>query len=246
MILAAGLGTRLRPLTDHRPKALVEVEGQTLLQITLARLRAFGIVDVIINTHYFAEMISEYLQSNRNFGMNLEISREQELLDTGGGLKQAAQFFLHSSPKLDEPFVLHNVDVLSSIDFGSMLRFHQQKGALATLAMQRRESSRYLLFGGKGELCGRRFVKDPAPEMVRDCPHPEALAFCGVHMISPRLLGMMTEKGVFSIITTYLRLAHTGENIQRFPADQYYWRDLGKPADVAQASEDLQKNLVKI
>src|SRR5271166_4620140 len=146
MILAAGLGTRLGPLTGSRPKALVEIDGRTLLEITLARLRGSGITDVIINAHHFAGMIVDYLRSNHNFGMNLEISLEDVLLDTGGGLKQAAHFFVERSLDPDEPFVLHNVDVISTIDLGRMVQLHTEQRALATLAVQDRKSSRYLLF----------------------------------------------------------------------------------------------------
>ena len=116
MILAAGLGTRLRPLTDNRPKALVEVGGRTLIEITLSRLRVFGVREVIINVHHFADMVVDYLKANDNFGMRIEVSREEVLLDTGGGLKKAADFFLENSSPSDEPFILHNVDVISTID----------------------------------------------------------------------------------------------------------------------------------
>ncbi len=142
MVLAAGLGTRLRPLTDDRPKALVEVAGRTLLEITLTRLRSFGIHEVIVNVHHFADRMIGYLAANANFGMNIAISREDVLLDTGGGLKKAGWFFV----KDDEPFLLHNVDVVSTIDIGRMVESHQRSGALATLAVQERNSSRYLLF----------------------------------------------------------------------------------------------------
>src|SRR6266700_2198841 len=117
MVLAAGLGTRLRPLTDTRPKALVEINGRTLLEITLARLRAFGVREAIVNVHHFADMVAEYLAAKQNFGMRVEISREDVLLDTGGGLKKAAWYFLEDSHSV-EPFLLHNVDVLSNIDLG--------------------------------------------------------------------------------------------------------------------------------
>src|SRR3984957_747759 len=123
MILAAGLGTRLRPLTNDRPKALVDVGGRTMLEITLSRLRAFGIRDVIINVHYFAGMIVEYLKKKDNFGMRIEISREDVLLDTGGGLKKAAHFFLEDQRDVATPFVLHNVDVISTIDLSRMAEF---------------------------------------------------------------------------------------------------------------------------
>src|SRR6202165_2906791 len=115
MILAAGLGTRLRPLTDNRPKALVEVGGRTLLEITLSRLRAFGVSEVIINVHHFADMVIDYLKTNKNFGMRIEVSREEVLLDTGGGLKKAGWFFLEDSSGSDAPFILHNVDRLRNI-----------------------------------------------------------------------------------------------------------------------------------
>ena len=159
MVLAAGLGTRLRPLTDHKPKALVEVGGRTLLEITLCRLRGFGIREVIMNVHHFADAIRDYLKINNNFGMRIEISQEDVLLDTGGGLKKASWFFLENSGRTNEPFLLHNVDVISTIDFGAMLRQHNESGALATLAVQKRETSRYLLFDGQSHLCGRRIVK---------------------------------------------------------------------------------------
>ena len=119
MILAAGLGTRLRPLTDNRPKALVEIDGRTLLEITLSRLRTFGIRDVIINVHHFADMILEYLKTNADFGMRIEVSREETLLDTGGGLKKAAHFFTADSSSSEDPFILHNVDVISTIDLST-------------------------------------------------------------------------------------------------------------------------------
>ena len=164
MILAAGLGTRLRPHTDDRPKALVEVAGRTLLELTLARLRSSGICHVIINTHHFADMLADYLHAHADFGMNIEISREEVLLDTGGGLKQAAHFFLGTSGDADEPFLLHNVDVLSDIDFSAMLSFHRENRGLATLAVQDRPTSRYLLFDDHDLLCGRRPGSDGAPE----------------------------------------------------------------------------------
>jgi NDP-sugar pyrophosphorylase family protein len=240
MILAAGLGTRLRPLTDDRPKALVEVAGRTLLEITLSRLRDFGIRDVIVNAHHFADMIVAYLKSNGDFGMNIEVSRENVLLDTGGGLKQAAHFFWRDSSRPDEPFILHNVDVVSTIDLRRMVEFHAEHQALATLAVQQRETSRYLLFDEQLQLCGRRAGRDQEPEIVRGSPKLQALAFSGIHVISPRMLAMLTEKGVFSIIPTYLRLAAQGETILAFRADEYYWRDLGKPEDLRQAALDLK------
>lgn len=241
MILAAGLGTRLRPLTDERPKALVEVAGRTLLEITLARLRAIGIREVIINVHYLASMVLEYLKANHNFGMRLEISQEEVLLDTGGGLKKAAWFFLNDSNHPNEPFILHNVDVVSTIDLARMVQFHTENQALATLAVKDRPTQRYLLFDDQNQLCGRQNGRDQAPESVRSASPAQALAFSGIHVISPRLLAMMTEDGAFPIIATYLRLAARQEKILPFRADEYYWRDLGKPEDLRQAEIDSKQ-----
>jgi NDP-sugar pyrophosphorylase family protein len=280
MILAAGLGTRLRPLTDSRPKALVELNGRTLLEITLTRLQTFGVTEAIINVHHHAQMVVDYLQSKNNFGMRLEISREDDqLLDTGGGLKKAAWFFQGNPANLDQPFFLHNVDVLSNIDLAAMLQFHKQNQALATLAVQSRPSSRQLLFNDHLQLAGRRIHNQdtlipaisrhnaqketghserseesafsshsplatshsPLPQSKYPSPlHP--LAFSGIHILSPRLLPLLTESTpVFSIIDSYLRLSSPSQKILAFRHDHSYWRDLGKPADLAQAAIDLQQ-----
>jgi NDP-sugar pyrophosphorylase family protein len=284
MILAAGLGTRLRPLTDTRPKALVEINGRTLLEITLTRLRAFGVTEAIINVHHFADMVVQYLKSKNNFAMRLEISREDDqLLDTGGGLKKAAWFFQENSPLSssssktsvvsDEPFVLHNVDVISAIDLAAMLQFHVEHQALATLAVQSRQSGRQLLFNDQLQLAGRRIsvqdsvilsgAKNPGTHVSQPANHETSkssshsplasrsplppsqtsslhpLAFSGIHIISPRLLPQLTETGPFSIIDSYLRLSSQGQKILAFRHDHSYWRDLGKPADLAQAALDL-------
>ncbi len=240
MVLAAGLGTRLRPLTDDRPKALVELNGRTLLEITLARLRSYGIREVIVNVHHFADLVIDYLRANGNFGMAIEISREAELLDTGGGLKRAAHFFLRDGT--NEPFVLHNVDILTNIDLHAMLRFHREHDALATLAVKPRPSSRQLLFDANALLCGRRNGHDVAPEIIRDCSFPEELAFCGVHILSPKILARLDDAEIFSIIPTYLRFASEGERIVAFRAGSYYWRDVGTPASLREAAEDLAQN----
>jgi mannose-1-phosphate guanylyltransferase len=291
MILAAGLGTRLRPLTDTRPKALVELKNRTLLEITLTRLRTFGVTEAIINVHHFADMVVDYLKTKNNFNMRIEISREDDqLLDTGGGLKKAAWFFLEDSArsdssKQDEPFLLHNVDVISTIDLAAMLQFHKENEALATLAVQSRPSSRQLLFNNQLQLSGRRIhnqdtlvaaVPDavilseaknpgtnasqssthetskasshsplatnhsPLPQSKKSSPlHPAA--FSGIHILSPRILPQLTESTpIFSIIDSYLRLSSQSQKILAFRHDHSYWRDLGKPADLAQAALDLQ------
>jgi mannose-1-phosphate guanylyltransferase len=244
MVLAAGLGTRLRPLTDDRPKALVEVAGRTLLDITLTRLRGFGIREVIVNVHHFADMVLEYLNAHDNFGMRIEISREDILLDTGGGLKKAGYFFRDDSSRPDEPFILHNVDVISTIDLRRMTQFHTDNQALATLAVQDRKTSRYLLFDKQLQLCGRRSERDGDLELVRSSPQAQALAFAGIHVISPLLIRKMVEEGTFSIIKSYLRLAGQGEKILAFRTDEYYWRDLGRLDDLKRAARDLERGVV--
>lgn len=249
MVLAAGLGTRLRPLTDDRPKALVEIAGRTMLEIALARLRSFGVNEAIINVHHFADMVVDYLKAQDNFGMRLEVSLEPVLLDTGGGLKNAAWFFRQGSRNSEEPFILHNVDVISTIDLRRMVELHEQAQALATLAVQDRETSRYLLFNRELQLCGRRSGRDGKSEWAGAEQRAQSLAFSGIHVISPRFLDLMSEEGVFSIITSYLRLAQQGlarqgEKILGFRADEYYWRDLGKPENVRQAAEDLKQKVI--
>ena len=198
---------------------------------------------MIINVHHFADMILDYLKANANFGMRIEVSREETLLDTGGGLKKAAHFFTEDSASLDDPFILHNVDVISTIDLRRMVQFHTEHQALATLAVQDRETSRYLLFDEQLRLCGRRSGRDHKTEFVRPSQQVQALAFSGIHVISPRFLGMMTEEGAFSIITSYLRLAAHSENILAFRADEYYWRDLGRPNDLEQAAQDANQKI---
>jgi NDP-sugar pyrophosphorylase family protein len=239
MILAAGLGTRLRPLTNDRPKALVEIGGHTLLEIALARLRMFGVREVIVNVHHFADMIVEYLHANGNFGMRIEISRELVLLDTGGGLKNASDFFLESAGGQDDPFILHNVDIVSTIDIGRMVRFHAAQGALATIAVQSRQTSRYLLFDENDQLCGRRSDHNGNLEMVRPALEVQALAYACIQVISPRLFAKLEEKGAFPIFDSYLRLAGKGEKFSAFRADECYWRDLGRQESIEQATRDM-------
>lgn len=275
MILAAGLGTRLRPLTDNIPKALVELKGRTLLEITINRLKSFGVTEFIVNAHHHAEKIVSFLQAKNNFGVRIELSREDDLLlDTGGGLKKASWFFQEGNSQ--EPFVLHNVDVLSSIDLRQMLEAHKSFSSLATLAVMQRPSSRQLLFDQNNLLAGRRinnvdtFLTSATKSIeATDC-HSERpgatgkpgpgfpgrgsgesasslnlpLAFCGIHVISPRLLSLINESGVFSIIDTYLRLAASGEKISAFRVDSFYWRDLGRLEDLDQAATDMQCGVV--
>lgn len=244
MVLAAGLGTRLRPLTDTRPKALVEVGGRSLLEITLDRLRDFGVDEVIVNVHHLADMVIAHIEANQGFGLHVEISREEVLLDTGGGLRKAAWFFLRDEDRLDEPFILHNVDVISSIDLEAMTRRHLEQRALATLAVLERPSRRPLLFDEEGLLSGHR-VGD-AVNRVRETERTLEREFTGIHVLSPRLLPLLdtvvgadSEDRPFSIIPAYLEMARTGQRIVAFPADAWSWRDVGNHESLARAREDL-------
>lgn len=219
MVLAAGLGTRLRPLTDAKPKALVEVGGKTMLEITLARLKAAGVTEVVVNAHHFADQVESYLKS-RDLGLKVVVSREDDLLlDTGGGLKKAAWFFADG-----EPLLVHNVDVLTDLDLRALYRAHAEGGALATLAVHKRTTERPLIFDRAGRLVGRAGEGEP-------------LAFMGVHAISPELFEKLTEDGVFSIVDAYARLAKEGEPIVAWRADQAFWRDLGTPEKLDEAAK---------
>ena len=221
MILAAGVGTRLRPLTDDVPKALIDVGGMPMIERVIRRLRSAGVTELVVNLFHLGDRIVEYLDSKGNFGLHVEFTREAELLDTGGGLKNAAGFFDDG-----QSFFLHNVDVLSDIDLEELLRFHQAAGALAALAVQGRPSVRRLLFDWNGKLCGRE-----SPEGVEWAKGPvgkvERLAFTGIHVINPAIFPKMTETGAFSIIQAYLRLAGEGERIIGCRADGKYWQDIG-------------------
>jgi NDP-sugar pyrophosphorylase family protein len=201
-------------------------------------LREAGITEVIVNVHHHAQMVIDYVKANRNFGMRIEVSREDDLLlDTGGGLKKAAWFFLEDSTPREEPFILHNVDVITNIDLCRMVEFQREHKSLAALAVQKRESSRQLLFDEGMVLCGRRIQGRP-DEIARAVAAVHPLAFSGIHVISSRLLTMICEEGVFSIIDVYLRLVAERELVLGFSADDYCWRDVGRLDDLRQANED--------
>jgi mannose-1-phosphate guanylyltransferase len=171
--------------------------------------------------------------------MRIASSREEVLLDTGGGLRKAAWFLREPG----EPFFLHNVDVLSGIDLTAMARFHAESGALATLAVQARETERPLLFDEQGKLCGR-VLKGGEREMARETEQLEALAFAGIHVISPRIFDLLSEDGMFPIIPAYLRMAAAGEKIAAYRADGAYWRDMGKPENIKQAERDVAAGVI--
>lgn len=237
MILAAGLGTRLRPLTDTTPKALLEVDGIPLLELVIQRVQRYGFHDIIINVHHFAKQIIEFLEKKSNFGLNICLSHEQNMrLDTGGGLKNAAWFFDDHAP-----FLLHNVDIISDLNLQEMYYRHTCTRALATLAVTDRESTRCLLFDRERTLCGWKNKKTGEVKISRTSDTDLIpLAFSGIHIINPEIFDMMPEKNVFSILDVYLQVAAT-ENIIAFHHDHTLWADLGKKEHLSRASKILRE-----
>lgn len=222
MIFAAGKGTRLKPLTDNTPKALVKVNGISMLELIIGKLISIGVDEIIINVHYLADQIIDFLHSKNNFGIRIEISDESdELLDTGGGLKKASWFF--DDP---EPFILHNVDIISDIDLIEMVNFHKKKNAIATLAIRNRKSSRYFLFDTKNELCGWENIKTTEKTISKKSTLLSQFAFSGIHIIDPIIFNFLNQKGKFSIVDSYLKLSRN-KIIKGFDHTSDYWFDIG-------------------
>ncbi|MDP4289875.1 MAG: nucleotidyltransferase family protein [Bacteroidota bacterium] len=240
MLFAAGLGTRLRPLTNDKPKALVEINGQTLLQRNIIRLRDAGFDHIVVNVHHFASQVIQYLNDNNGFGADITISDESNLLlDTGGGLKKACKFF-----QVGQPILIHNVDILSNIDLLAFYNYHQHHQALATLAVRNRKSSRVLLFDDDDLLRGWRNnstgeLKLPLAESDPEKLQP--LAFSGIQVINYELLNLITETGKFSMIDVYLRLS-AGWPVKAFRHNEDYWTDVGKIEELKAAEKVLKSN----
>lgn len=237
MIFAAGLGTRLRPLTVDRPKALVDFNGEPIIAGVINKMKNSGVTDIIINVHHFAEKLISYLKNN-DFGVNIEISDESRfLLDTGGGLKKAAQFFSDG-----KPFFAYNVDILSNIDLNEMYKQHIENKSIATLAVRNRKSQRFLLFDDKNSLSGwenlslkeLRLIKGERAEL-------NAYAFSGIQIIDPKVFEQFAEVGKFSIIDVYLRLADN-EIITSYLHDDDYWFDLGTYKQLHEAQDYINLN----
>jgi len=223
MILAAGLGTRLRPFTDTHPKALYQVDGRTLLEHALNHLKSAGITEVIINVHHFADQIIKFIHLHNNFGLNIWISDESdELLETGGGLKKTAWFFYGC-----DCFLVRNVDILSDLDLPAMYRFHMESGSLGTLALKERETSRYFLFDKEMKLCGWENRKTGERRICRETGSTRALAFSGIQILDPVIFPMISEEGKFSLKDLYLRLAET-HPIAGYLDDGTVWEDVGR------------------
>lgn len=232
MILAAGLGTRLKPFTDKHPKALALVNGKTLLQRNIEYLATFGIKEVVVNVHHFAEQIIDLIKTNDGFGSNITISDEtNEVLETGGGLMKA-QPFLNDN----EPFVLLNVDILTDMDLDKMIRQHKTSKALATLCVSQRKTSRYFLFDEANNLCGWRNVFSNEETIVRQADTYFEKAFWGIHIISPQIFNLVKRQGKFSIVNAYMDLCKTF-TIAGFDDNTSNFIDVGKPESIALAEK---------
>ena len=238
MIFAAGLGTRLRPFTNDRPKALVEVGGTPLLEITIYKLINSGVKELIINTHHFAEKIEKFLKSKNNFGIRIELSHEVETpLETGGGLKKAAWFFDDG-----KPFFVCNADILSSIDLKKMYQYHTENEVLATYAIQQRDTSRYMLHDTQLRLCGWMNTKTKTVKVSRTVPEMQMYSFSGYHIINPKIFETAPAETYFSMIDWYLSIANNHKILGYFHPDDI-WCDIGKPETLLEAEKIIDKIL---
>jgi len=233
MIFAAGLGTRLQPITNQTPKALVEVGGEPLLGYQLKRLAHFGFTSIVVNVHHFGAQVKSFLFNFKIAGVEIAISDESDmLLDTGGGLWNAASFFSDG-----EPFLVHNVDILSNVDLGKLYQQHKSTSALATLLVSERESSRHFLFNKMGQLRGWENVK--TGEKKLPCRLEEAmipLAFSGIHVINPTIFSLHHQNGTFSIIDVYLQLCCLNSIVAYKVSPETIIHDIGTPQKLEEAN----------
>ena len=237
MILAAGLGSRLRPITDRIPKALVEVDGVPMLERIARRLVAAGADRLIINIHHHADQVREFVEAQDGFGVDVRLSEEPvDRLETGGGLLHARDHF-----RREGPFFLHNVDVISRMDLGAMYGAHGESDAVATLAVSERESSRVLRFDREG-LQARVDLRSGAEEPARP-PAGETTdwAFAGIHVVSPAIFDLIEERGAFSIIGPYLRLAGAGHRIVPYDITGSLWLEIGDPERLERARRIMRR-----
>ena len=239
MILAAGLGTRLRPLTDTIPKALVPVGGVPMLERVARRLALAGADRLIVNVHHHAGQVEAFIRDREGFGVETVVSREggDRPLETGGGLRAAAPLF-----RRDGPFFLHNVDVISDLDLAALYRSHLETGALATLATSTRPTSRPLLFDERGLLGweDRRPGREAGERVRVEVGEVGELAFAGVHVLSPEIFDLLGEGGRFSIIPAYLRLAAAGHAIVPHDVSGALWLEVGSLERLEEARRALE------
>lgn len=239
MIFAAGLGTRLHPLTLTKPKALVEVNGEPMLQKIILKIKSAGVNHLVVNVHHFSHQVADFLRVNGYFGLHIAISDESsKLLDTGGGLLQAAPMLAG-----DEPVLVHNADILTDFPIPEMMRSHEESGADVTLLASPRQSSRHLLFDPTGRMVGwnNSNTGEYRPAGVENMHDTSELAFGGVHIFSPKALAALTRYGhphdAFSIIPFYTDCCRELNIRAYLPSAPYHWYDIGKPATLQAARE---------
>lgn len=231
-ILAAGLGTRLYPFTSDRPKALVELKGKTLLERAIRKVSELEVSEIVVNVHHFGDQIINYLRENKNFGFPVTISEERDqLLDTGGAILKARPLLGEN-----EPFLLYNVDVLSSVNLPDFLNFHNINNGLATLSVRNRQTDRYLIFNPEMLLSGWRNTKTGEEKFSRTGTDLKDFANSGIQIIRPEIFPLITESGKFSLIQLYLRLAKS-EEIYGYLDTSELWMDLGKPDQLEEAAK---------
>lgn len=233
MIFAAGLGTRLRPLTNNIPKALVPLKGVTLLELAIRRLKYYGFKEIIINVHHFGDKIIEFLAEKNNFDIEIHISNEEnDLLDTGGGLKKAAWFFQN------DPFLIVNADIVTSLNLAKIIEFHIENSFLVTLAVQSRESSRQIIFNEDHLLSGWKNHQTGEEIISRTSKMPTYYSFSGIHVINPEIFELMPEEEIFPIMPFYLKIA-TNNSIGAFNHSEDIWQDVGKLNAIEKTEEIL-------
>jgi len=235
VILAAGYGTRLKPLTDSLPKALVLLDGKPLLYHVIEKFIRFGIKDIVINAHYFADKVEDYLQKS-NFDARITVVRENKILGTGGGIKNMEKYIT------GDLFLVHNVDVVSNVDLDELLFYHKQNDAFVTMVMEKRVTGNKVIVDKFARICGvdyirkrERFIsRDPGTEF-------EYLAFDGIHLVSSKIFSYFQDDGFFSIIKTYLDLIKIDKKILSFKLKENgYWLDVGTPEKLQQAEKEVK------
>mgnify|MGYP003855623537 CR=1 FL=1 len=232
MIFAAGMGTRLKPFTDKHPKALAKIHEKTLIQRNIEYLKSFGLSDLIINVHHFADQIETFLKEHDNFGCTITISDErEELLETGGGLLK-----VKDNLQGMDSFLVMNADILTNLNLESLIYAHNLADCLATLAVTDRESSRYLLFNRQNELCGWKNTKTGETKIIRQEDEYIPKAFSGIHIINPKIFNLIRQSGKFSIIDSYLDLC-AEHSIKGFDHSCDILIDVGKPEAIAKAEK---------
>jgi NDP-sugar pyrophosphorylase family protein len=233
MILAAGLGTRLKPFTDKHPKALAIVNGETILQRNIEYLASFGIREVIVNVHHFADQIIDLIKANNGFGSVITFSDEiREVLETGGGIKKAAWFF----EKNEAPFIVMNVDILTDMNLEQMMLQHKKSNSLATLAVSSRITSRYFLFDKMDHLCGWKNENTGEQKISRESKNYIQKAFSGIQVLSPKIFDLIKMEGKFSMVDVYLDLVKT-QDIMAFDHSESKFIDVGKPESILKAEQ---------